>query len=869
MADSQKDINSLLQAAARYRRDASNALEADTKSLMKQKGLSEELARIEARKSETYKQNIASLKEINVQVNEIKTSNKENIGSLMSQEKGLKSLTGLQASFVDQERKKIKILADGGRMNDTTKDRLESIASLNQDLLETSREDAVTRDYLQRTIESELKGLKGLGVAATDLKNLEEEKFEKAKGVASMTQKQQKFLNKQLEVYEGIKDTIGGVLETASLLTSTLGGVMGIATIGAGKFLSKLGETRSQLGGISEVGTTALSFIDDNAVANATELGNQFGGIKNVSAELQASTSVISTNMGISGTEAASLLGDFSRLNDGSSETALNLVKSSQEFAKQNGIIPAALMADLAANTESFAEYGKQGGKNLIEAGTAARKMGVTLKTMTGISDNLLDFETSITAELELGAMLGKNINLDKARALAYAGKTTEATQETLKALGGIDGFNKMDIFSKRKTAQLLGISVSELSKMVSGQEEAAKLSGTMQEKFSLAGEAVSAGLNKYLGTTVQGLGGVLIATGQMGTGLKSIGGAAKGAFGMVSKLFKSKGGSQFAGGSFSKGKELLSASQNKIPETSVTEKITKTTGGKGMKIGSVLKGAAAILILSAALYVAAKAFQEFATVEWPDVALGISGLAALAGIAYILGKAKGQMLEGALAVAVLGAALIPFAYAMSLISGLEIGSVLAAAAGLVIFSAAVFGLGALMMTGVGAFIFGAGLAALAGLGLSMMILGGGLLVAAAGFQAIGGSMGSVISTISQVGTVIGGMFQHIAPIAALALALIGLAGALTLVGVAGLIALPGLMAIAAIGAVAIGVGSMLGLGGESGGASGGDDSLLTEIKGLRNDLISGKVGVYMDGTKVTAAIAKVVDKVGSNSYAI
>ena len=75
MADSQKDINSLLQAAARYRRDASNALEADTKSLMKQKGLSEELARIEARKSETYKQNIASLKEINVQVNEIKTGN--------------------------------------------------------------------------------------------------------------------------------------------------------------------------------------------------------------------------------------------------------------------------------------------------------------------------------------------------------------------------------------------------------------------------------------------------------------------------------------------------------------------------------------------------------------------------------------------------------------------------------------------------------------------------------------------------------------------------------------------------------------------------------------------------------------------------
>jgi len=51
--------------------------------------------------------------------------------------------------------------------------------------------------------------------------------------------------------------------------------------------------------------------------------------------------------------------------------------------------------------------------------------------------------------------------------------------------------------------------------------------------------------------------------------------------------------------------------------------------------------------------------------------------------------------------------------------------------------------------------------------------------------------------------------------------------------------------------------------------SEGGDSALITEIKGLRADLIDGKVGVYMDGTKVTAAISKVVDKVGSNSYAI
>ena len=38
------------------------------------------------------------------------------------------------------------------------------------------------------------------------------------------------------------------------------------------------------------------------------------------------------------------------------------------------------------------------------------------MSQISGIGDNLLDFETSITKELELSAMLGRNINLQKAQ---------------------------------------------------------------------------------------------------------------------------------------------------------------------------------------------------------------------------------------------------------------------------------------------------------------------------------------------------------------------------------------------------------------------------------------------------------------------
>ena len=90
------------------------------------------------------------------------------------------------------------------------------------------------------------------------------------------------------------------------------------------------------------------------------------------------------------------------------------------------------------------------------------------------VADGLLDFESSITKELELGAMLGKNINLNKARELAYNNDIEGAVKETLKQVGGIMHFNKMDYYQKKQTADLLGVSVDEFKKMATNQEQAA-----------------------------------------------------------------------------------------------------------------------------------------------------------------------------------------------------------------------------------------------------------------------------------------------------------------------------------------------------------------------------------------------------------
>ena len=94
-----------------------------------------------------------------------------------------------------------------------------------------------------------------------------------------------------------------------------------------------------------------------------------------------------------------------------------------------------------------------------------------------------------------------------------------------------------------------------------------------------------------------------------------------------------------------------------------------------------VIKAAAALVILSAALYVTAKALNEFNTVEWTSLVKGTLALGMLIGGLYalsqVLDKTKGSLIKGAAALLIMGAALIPISYAFNLMSSVDFASVL------------------------------------------------------------------------------------------------------------------------------------------------------------------------------------------------
>lgn len=89
----------------------------------------------------------------------------------------------------------------------------------------------------------------------------------------------------------------------------------------------------------------------------------------------------------------------------------------------------------------------------------------------------------------------------------------------------------------------------------------------------------------------------------------------------------------------------------------------------KLMSAGSteMIKGAAAIAVLGGALWVAGKGFEVFGEMDWSAIGKGFVALLGLGAVAAVLGLALPFIIPGAIAIAALGAALIPFGIAFNL----------------------------------------------------------------------------------------------------------------------------------------------------------------------------------------------------------
>lgn len=113
-------------------------------------------------------------------------------------------------------------------------------------------------------------------------------------------------------------------------------------------------------------------------------------------------------------------------------------------------------------------------GNNPIELAKAvvqAKQFGLTLEQADKIASGLLNFEQSISNELEAELLLGKDLNFETARQLALNNDIAGAAAEVAKQVGTSADFAKMNRIQQEAIAKSAGLSRDELAKSLMDRE--------------------------------------------------------------------------------------------------------------------------------------------------------------------------------------------------------------------------------------------------------------------------------------------------------------------------------------------------------------------------------------------------------------
>jgi hypothetical protein len=97
--------------------------------------------------------------------------------------------------------------------------------------------------------------------------------------------------------------------------------------------------------------------------------------------------------------------------------------------------------------------------------------MGLELKQLDGMADSFLDFESSISKEMEAQLLTGKDINLAKAREAFLNNDLAAAAEEITKQTGGAGEFLKMNRIQQQSLAEAMGMTRDSMADMLKKQE--------------------------------------------------------------------------------------------------------------------------------------------------------------------------------------------------------------------------------------------------------------------------------------------------------------------------------------------------------------------------------------------------------------
>lgn len=203
------------------------------------------------------------------------------------------------------------------------------------------------------------------------------------------------------------------------------------------------------------------------------ELNKQFGFITKFSQGTLVDVTKLTEKVGISSESAGNLALASERTGKSLKENTKDTLAATYAIQRQTGV--------QFSNLEILEEVGKVTGQvranlganpaAIAEAITKAKLFGGELNDIVDSAKSFLDFESSISKELEAELLLGRDLNFERARAAAIQGDYATVAEEVAKQAGNFSNFTKLNVIQQEALANSLGISTDKLADNLAIQE--------------------------------------------------------------------------------------------------------------------------------------------------------------------------------------------------------------------------------------------------------------------------------------------------------------------------------------------------------------------------------------------------------------
>lgn len=229
----------------------------------------------------------------------------------------------------------------------------------------------------------------------------------------------------------------------------------------------------------------------DKAYDAAAALTQEFSNANTVTQNQIRAVAQLNANLGVTEASAAGFLQKMESVGGLTEKQSIGMAGLAANAAKAAGVPLEKVMKDVAnASGETLAMM-RGNVRQMTLAAIQANRLGVDLQKSANSAKQLLSFTESVDAEMEASVLLGKNLNLNLARQLAFQGDVAGAQAETLRQVKSMGDFNKMNLFQQEALAKASGYTVDELSKMLKNEERLSKLKPEQLKAYESATKAL------------------------------------------------------------------------------------------------------------------------------------------------------------------------------------------------------------------------------------------------------------------------------------------------------------------------------------------------------------------------------------------